>query len=127
VASLLDGIRRIFRVRRHGRFSVTGKAMVIVAPGEENERRIQILNISKGGLAFVYDGSPEELTESGILQLLANNVVFVEKVNYDTASDLSLQAGEGQYRRRGVKFKWLGVFDEGKLDDFIKEVGSFQV
>jgi len=127
MGSLLNGIRKFCKGRTQGRFSVTGKAMVVIAPGEDNERKVQILDISRGGLAFVYDGSQEELLESGILQLLANNVVFLEKVNFETASDVLLKETGGEYRRRGLRFKWMGVFDDVKLDDFIKEVRTFQL
>lgn len=127
MSGLSDGIRRFFRGRRQSRFSVTGKAMVLIAPGEVRERKVQVLDISQGGLAFVYDGPKEDLVDSGILQLLAHNVVFLEKVNFETASDIALQESEERYRRRGVRFKWMGVFDHGKLDDFIREVGTFKL
>jgi phosphopentomutase len=65
--------------------------------------------------------------DSGILQLLAHNVVFLEKVHFETASDVALQESEERYRRRGVRFKWMGVLDHGKLDDFIREVGTFKL
>ncbi|HOI74697.1 MAG TPA: PilZ domain-containing protein [Syntrophales bacterium] len=124
---LSDGIRRIFKRRLQSRFSVTGRAMVLIAPGEDSERKVQVLDISRGGLAFVYDGPKEDLEDSGILQLLAHNVVFLEKVHFETASDVALQESEERYRRRGVRFKWMGVLDHGKLDDFIREVGTFKL
>lgn len=122
MGGFFDGIRRVFKGRQGDRFSVTGKAIVIIAPSTDNEQRVQILDISKGGLAFVYDGSKEQLVESGILQLLSENETFLEKVHFDTASDIPLQNQSGYYRRRGVRFKWMGVFDQAKLGDFINEV-----
>jgi hypothetical protein len=127
MARFSDGIRRIFKGRKYNRFSVSGRAIVIVEPGEGDERKVRIMDISRGGLAFVYNGSSEELMDSGVLQLLSDDVVFVEKVHYETASDVLLHEAGGQYRRRGVKFKWLGVFDDVKLDEFIKEVRTFEI
>ncbi len=128
MGGLLDDLRKFFRKgRAQERFSVTGTAMVIVAPGEDGERKVRILDISKGGLAFIYDGPKEKLVESGIIQLLANNVVFVDKVQFDTAYDIPLQETEGQYRRRGVKFRFMGILDDTKLDSFIREIKSFEL
>jgi hypothetical protein len=48
------------------------------------------------------------------------------KVNFETVSDKptpeSLKASE-PFRRRGVKFKWLGVLEESQLKTYIKDVG----
>ncbi len=101
MGSLLDGIRKVCIGRRQNRFSVTDTAMVIVTPGENQERKAPILDIGKGGLAFVYNWPQGNPLESGTLQLLANNVVFMDKVNFETASDIPLHETGGQYRRRG--------------------------
>ncbi len=122
MGSFFDSMRRVFKGRQKDRFSVTGKAIVIIAPSTDNEKRVQILDISKGGLAFVYDGSKEELIESGIMKLMAENETFLDKVHFETASDIPLENQSGYYRRRGVRFKWMGVFDQAKLDDFINDV-----
>ncbi|PKN32779.1 MAG: hypothetical protein CVU61_16550 [Deltaproteobacteria bacterium HGW-Deltaproteobacteria-19] len=122
MGGFFDSMRRVFKGRQKDRFSVTGKAIVIIAPSTDNEKRVQILDISKGGLAFVYDGSKEELIESGIMKLMAENETFLEKVHFETASDIPLENESGYFRRRGVRFKWMGVFDQAKLDDFINDV-----
>ncbi len=127
MGSLLDGIRKVCIGRRQNRFSVTDTAMVIVTPGENQERKAPILDIGKGGLAFVYNWPQGNPLESGTLQLLANNVVFMDKVNFETASDIPLHETGGQYRRRGVKFTCMGVFDDVKLDNFIREIRTFEL
>jgi hypothetical protein len=128
MGGLLDDLWKFFRKgRAQDRFSVTGTAMVIIAPGENGERKVRILDISRGGLAFIYDGPKEKLVESGIMQLLANNVVFVDRVPYETAYDIPLEETEGQYRRRGVKFRFVGILDDTKLDAFIREIKSFEL
>jgi hypothetical protein len=128
MGGLLDDLWKFFRKgRAQDRYSVTGTAMVIIAPGENGERKVRILDISRGGLAFIYDGPKEKLVESGIMQLLANNVVFVDRVPFETAYDIPLEETEGQYRRRGVKFRFVGILDDTKLDAFIREIKSFEL
>lgn len=61
------------------------------------------------------------------MQFLANNVVFVNKVQFETAYDIPMQETEGQYRRRGVKFRFMGILDDTKLDTFIREIKSFEL
>jgi hypothetical protein len=124
---IMSGIRRIFKGREKDRYAVTGKAFVVIAPSTAGERKVQILDIGQGGMAFVYEGSKEELLGSGIMQLLAENELHLEKVNFETVSDFPLEETGGQFRRRGVKFKWMGAFDQAKLRDFIKEVSTVKI
>jgi hypothetical protein len=97
---------------------------VIVSPGTDKEWKVQVIDISQGGAAFIYQGSKEDLDTSGALKILAKNV-NLEKVNFETVSDepapgstdTSLPA-----RRRGVKFKWMGVVEKADLRDFVKSI-----
>lgn len=122
---ILDYLRMLLKPRRHQRYTVKSGTVVIVSPGTYRERKVQLIDISRGGAAFIYQGSPEELEASGVLKLLAEKPL-PEKVNFDTVSDFpthkSVQTFE-TYRRRGVKFKWLGVVEEAQLKAFINEVG----
>jgi hypothetical protein len=117
----------LFKFRRHERYNVRSGTFVIVSPGTDGERKVQIVDVSMGGAAFIYDGSPEELDTSGILNLLVEKT-SLEKVNFDTVSDIPIpgctQPSE-TFRRRGVKFKWLGVLDKAELSKFIKMVSTF--
>jgi len=127
MANILNIFRRLFKSRQHERYNVRSGTFVIVSPGTDGERKVQIVDVSMGGAAFIYDGSPEELDTSGILNLLIEEK-SLEKVNFDTVSDVpipgSTQPSE-TFRRRGVKFKWLGVLDKVELGKFIKKVGTF--
>jgi hypothetical protein len=125
MANIFNYCRMLFKPRRHQRFSVKSGTFVIVSPGTDQEQRVQLIDISRGGAAFIYQGSPEELQESGVLKILAEAPALA-KVDFETVSDKptpeSLQASE-PFRRRGIKFKWLGVLEESQLKTFIKEVG----
>lgn len=125
--NLLNIFRRLFKRRQHERYYVRNGTFVIVSPAEKT---VQVIDISMGGTAFIYDGRPEELKLSGTLTLIADEM-RPQKVNFDTVSDItapgSIPSSESSFRRRGVKFKWLGVLDKVELNKFIKEVGTFTV
>ena len=125
MASILNYCRMLFKRRTHQRFSVKSGTFVIVSPGTDQEQRVQLIDISRGGAAFIYQGSPEDLEESGILKIIAE-APGLAKVNFETVSDKptpeSLQASE-PYRRRGIRFKWLGIIEESQLKAYIKDVG----
>ncbi len=124
MANIINYCRMLFRPRIHQRFTVKSGTFVIVSPGTDQEQRVQIIDISQGGVAFIYMGSPEELEESGFLKVLAE-APGLAKVNFDTVSDRptseSLRTSE-PFRRRSVKFKWMGVLEQAQLKSFIKEV-----
>lgn len=122
--------RRLFKRRQHERFIVQSGTFVIVSPGTDREQNVQLADISQVGTAFIYQGSPEELEKSGILKILVETPELA-KVNYETAFDMPCPGCGGMqasapYRRRGVKFKWLGVIQEIELRDFIKKISIIQ-
>jgi len=81
-----------------------------------------------GGAAFIYQGNPEALEKSGALKLIAKEM-SLQRVKFDTVSDIpvprSTKPSETTFRRRGVKFKWIGVLEEAELNKFMKEAGIF--
>lgn len=119
-------LRRLFKQRQAERFIVQNGTFVIIAPGTDQERKVQLVDISKGGMAFIYQGSPEELEKSGIIKMIVERP-YLENFDYETASDIPCAAGgcgqsEVPYRRRGVKFKWLGALKEVELRKYINKV-----
>ena len=124
--SIMNICRRLFKHRRNPRYAVKNGTYVIISPGTGagQEQRVQLIDISYGGMAFIYKGSPSELEKSGILKLL-KKTPYAEKIDFDTVSDVpvpgSTQTSE-PFRKRGVKFKWMGAFDEVELKKFIKKV-----
>src|SRR4030042_2167076 len=120
---LLRSMRRLFRPRMNPRFYVDKGVFVVVEPYTIEGRKVQMLDISEGGCAFIYSGSKEELEESGILSLQYKDIPYLERVEFVTKSDNLLSVTKDkkeQLRRRSVEFKWLGVFDRKKLKSFIK-------
>jgi c-di-GMP-binding flagellar brake protein YcgR len=107
----------------HPRFYADKGVFVVVEPFTIEGKKVQILDISEGGCAFIYNGSKEELEESGILSLQSEDIPYLERVDFVTKSDNLLTVTKDkkeQLRRRSVAFKWLGVFDRKKLRAFIK-------
>jgi c-di-GMP-binding flagellar brake protein YcgR len=121
---LLKILKRLFRPRLHPRFYADKGVLVVIEPYTAEGRKVQMLDINEGGCAFIYNGSKEELKESGLLNLQFEDIPYLERVNFVTKSDNLLSDSndkEEQLRRRGVEFKWLGVFDRKKLKEFIKQ------
>jgi hypothetical protein len=97
---------------------------VMVGPPVHNKRKIQIVDISMGGLAFIYDGSAKDLKDSGVLSLLAEDKIYLNDVHYDTVSDSPVPASrerERDYRKKAIRFAWLGFLDKSDLESFITD------
>ena len=120
----MANILKTCEARQHQRFMVQKGTFVIVSPGTDKERKVQVIDISQGGAAFVYQGSKEDLEKSGVLKLLAKDV-SLEKVRFETVSDKPASESTDTSlasRRRGVKFQWMGVVGKADLKDFIKSI-----
>ena len=110
--------------RQHKRFMVPKGTFVIVSPGTDREWKVQAIDISHGGLAFIYQGSKEDLDTSGALKILAKNA-DIANLNFETVSDepaLGLTDTPLPHRRRGVQFKWMGVVGKQDLKDFVNSI-----
>jgi len=95
-----------------------------VSPGTDKEWKVQAIDISHGGLAFIYQGSKEDLDTSGALKILAKNA-DLENVNFETVSDEPAPGSVDTSlpsRRRGVKFEWRGVVGKEDLRDFVNSI-----
>jgi len=124
MANILSYVRRLFAPRCHQRFMVQSGTFVIVSPGTDKEQKVQVIDISQGGAAFIYQGSEEDLETSGILKMLAENP-SLEKVHFETVSDEPAPGSTDPslpYRRRGVKFNWMGVMETADLKKFVKSI-----
>jgi len=127
MAGILNYFRRLFRRRRHQRFAVQSGTFVIVSPATDPERemRVQIVDVSMGGAAFIYQGSPEDLEETGFLKMFAKTPA-ADRTQFQTVSDIPLPGDartEEPFRRRGVKFMWMGILGKGELAEFVREFG----
>jgi c-di-GMP-binding flagellar brake protein YcgR len=130
---LLKILKRLFRPRRHRRFSVDKGILVVIEPYTDQQlqmldvralRQVQMLNISEGGCAFIYNGSRKDLEASGFLSLQFKDIPYLERVGFVTKSDSLLSDSNDkkeQLRIRSVEFQWIGVLDRKKLKKFIKQ------
>ena len=70
MAKSLSKVWREGESRQHQRFMIPKGTFVIVSPGTDKEWKVQAIDISHGGLAFIYQGSKEDLETSGALKYL---------------------------------------------------------
>ena len=136
---LLKILKSLFRhprnPRLHPRFSVDNGVLVLIEPHAVAYRKVQMLdiskrnqvqmlNISEGGCAFIYDGSRKDLEASGLLSLQFKDILCLERVGFVTKSDSLLSDSNDkkeQLRIRSVEFQWMGILDRKKLKEFIKQ------
>jgi c-di-GMP-binding flagellar brake protein YcgR len=120
-------LRRVFRPRKYPRYYASKGTFIVIrhyASSGKETKKIQLLDISEGGCAFVYNGAREELEEAGFLSLLTDDKPQFDRVDFVTASDDPIPEKyntSGWLRKRGVNFKWLGMFDRKRLQEFIEQ------
>lgn len=126
MAKILSQVRRESEARQHPRSMVPKGTFVIVSPGTDKEWKVEAIDISQGGMAFIYQGSKEDLDTSGVLKILTKNA-NLECLNFETVSDepAPLSANTSlPLRRRGVKFKWMGIVNKTDLRHFVKNIST---
>lgn len=114
--------RFFFKDRRYPRHLVHNGSFVIVHPikdGTSLKWEVKVIDISLGGAAFIYEGSPDDLAKSGVIRF-ANGMP--DAVDFNTVSDIECSEGSN-FRRRGVKFEWKGFVGKKQLVKFIEEYG----
>ena len=114
--------------RISGRLSVLGSAdAVLVAP--DFSKWVQIVDISKGGLAFCYVATKKLLNGSFELDILSENIgLSLENLRVKIVSDIpigkELFLGFIPIRRCGAKFTDLTVDQIRELEYFMRANGS---
>lgn len=109
-----------FKGRKDHRYLVHHRSVVVVVPVKDQTKMtwsVQVIDVSLGGAAFIYEGSPADLAKSGLIRLSDG-----EAVKFKTVSDIESSEGSA-YRRRGVKFQWKGVLGKEHIIKFINEHG----
>jgi hypothetical protein len=127
MTSILDRLRRLFRSRRQQRYVVKDGTFVVITPSDSEwqEHRVQLIDISQGGMAFIYQGSPSELEKSGILKTLEKKL-YGEKIKFDMVYEVPVPTSPQApkpLQRRGVKFKWMGSLARSELKSLINTIG----
>ncbi len=110
--------------RKYKRFQVKDCAFAI--PSAHRRKLWQILDISKGGLAFQYVANEERLYDSPDLDIAYSRASFyLEKMPFKVISDLELENdirwSSLKLRRFGVQFGELTENQESLLEDFIQK------
>ena len=127
----MELFRKLFQRRQNPRFYPCKGTYLIIAPYAKNSKepnhinKIEIIDISAGGCAFIYDGSSKSLMESGLLSLFLDGTPHVDSVDFVTASDNPLPTNHDnsvKLRRRGLEFRWLGTFNKERLKSFIEKI-----
>ena len=122
--AIVSFFRKIFfNKRKHERFSVASGTFVLVSrdPEGSSEWKVKVVDVSMGGLAFIYQGSREELHQSGVLRMFQDSPKS-DMLKYQTVSDVPAPGyANSDYRRRGIKFEWMGYTTLKQVKDFIKE------
>jgi hypothetical protein len=120
---MLQFLKKLFfKNRKDSRHLVPNGSFVVVVPTKDGTTikwKVKVIDISLGGAAFIYEGSPDDLAKSGLIKL-SNDIP--EAVGFKTVSDVECSGGS-TYRRRGVKFEWKDVLGKKLLDEFIKVHG----
>ena len=112
----MNFIRRLLNKRKHKRYISCGETYLIIHPYTENEAKVQVIDISNGGCAFVYQGKKSDLEETGLANLLAENRLYLERTRYNTRSDTKLNPFA---RRRGVEFVYMCIRDKQQLKECV--------
>jgi len=130
MANILNICRRLFKHRQYQRFAVRSGTFVIVSSATDGgvERKVQLVDISLGGAAFIYQGPPKELEAAGFLKMFAETP-NAGRVKFETVSDIPAPGStqtSAPFRRRGVKFAWMGILGKSELKEFLEEYSLCQ-
>jgi c-di-GMP-binding flagellar brake protein YcgR len=109
--------------RLHPRFDVDEGVLVLIET-PATHRKLQMVNISEGGCAFIYNGPRKDLEASGFLSIQFKDILCLERVGFVTKWDSLLSNSNDkkeQLRIRNVEFQWIDILDQKKLKDFIKQ------
>jgi len=108
--------------RKNKRFQAEKGAFV--SPKAQKRRIWQILDISRGGLAFRYIPLGEEIMESSELEILTRDTLFsLEKIPYRIISECDIpeeRISNYQLKRHSVQFGDLTDDQISRLEQFIQ-------
>lgn len=109
--------RKIVSRRKHPRFFVAENTFIVYQAAKPNQQKLQIIDISEGGCAFIYTGNQKDIREFGRIDLMSDNKKQIDSITCTTVRD---ECVSGSLRKRGVEFKWLGSLNQKKLKKFIQ-------
>ena len=113
--------KKIVERRKHNRFQVKSPSFTVLRP--DANKLGQIIDISRGGLAFRYDIANEaQGNRASQLAILADNSFCLDKVPIKTISDFELDTAGifKKMRRCGVQFGKLTPDQTSHVEFFIR-------
>lgn len=121
----MKGKQKLFDRRKHERFRVQKDAFAMITP--LSHKKGEIIDISRGGLAFRYvpdENQPRLSVEIGLfLHIFLEDISFcLLRLPIKTVSDSAIDNGDsaGFGRRRSVEFHTLSQRQATELEFFIK-------
>jgi hypothetical protein len=126
-----QAVTQIFERRKHPRVPIKGRGDAMVF-GPELAKGIQILDLSRGGVAFRYVAGYEQLVEPLELDILWNHLgVFLLKLKLRVVSDVQVPneylLGVIPVRRCGAEFVDLTEDQAAQLNHFIENHSTDEV
>lgn len=115
---LTSYLRRIipaFR-RKHKRYpAMEGMYVVLGVPGPEG-LGFQVIDVSLGGVAFLYQGAREDLERFEKLSITDGDRCFVDNVMFRLVGHRFINTDQW---RVASEFRYMGVLEKSRLKDFI--------
>lgn len=115
---IMQRIFKVFSRRKHSRFHAKEKTFIVFQPFTPDEQKLQVIDISEGGCAFIYTGEESDLESISNVSLVCDNDHQIDRVPLSKVRD---ELVSGPFRKRGVEFRWLGDLDREKLKRFIEQ------
>jgi c-di-GMP-binding flagellar brake protein YcgR len=114
-------LKKLWNKRKQQRYHTHGHAYLVLNVGTDSERKLQIIDVSQGGCAFIYYGDKADI-ESGVAKLMTGHCVHIEDIKYEVRSDKQLTVND---RRCGIEFRWMGGVDKKGLAEFVNSAALF--
>ncbi|MEW6428472.1 MAG: PilZ domain-containing protein [Thermodesulfobacteriota bacterium] len=105
--------------RKEKRYMVRGRALALVSPN--NIMPFQILDISRSGLAFSYNGTEDWGNELLELELFDDEDFYLDQIPIKIISDIPVDDTSHALRRCGVQFGELSPNQQALLEYFIQK------
>ena len=115
---LTNYLRRIipFFRRRHKRHPAPEGMYVVLGVPQPDGLNFQIIDVSLGGVAFIYQGAREDLERFEKLSITDGDKCFVDNLMFKPVGE---QYIDSEKMRVGSEFRFMGVLEQSKLRDFI--------
>lgn len=118
-------VRILARKRRKDeRFKIHDGVIVVVDPN--SEKKDKIIDISLGGLAFIYKNRGKEFDKEFEVDIYIDNEIYLKKLKVKLISDIEI--GEVPFesanvRRLSGQFMWLTPVQKSDLNSLFKKYG----